>query len=178
MFGNANEEPVLPSNVCWPVCDATGLHADKSPLLQAEFVTEPGCDELGFRGEGSCCALAAVKDVATEKTVNIRKHLPIFLPMFFCLSGCDISAPRLSCVFKLSFADARLSKSLSVAKRPPSLEESRQVTLRSCALVGAAHCDNGRNRPRQDLEIEQATPLAGVLAIEHHAPVKRDVAAS
>jgi hypothetical protein len=89
-LGNANEGPALPSNVCWPVCGVDELHADKSPLLQAEF----GCDEFGLRGEGSCCALAAVKDVATEKTVSTRKHLPMLLPMFLS-SSCNIPVPLL-----------------------------------------------------------------------------------
>ena len=85
MLGNGEEEPMLPSTVCWPCCGDVAPHADKSPLLQAEFVTEPGCDEVGFRG-GSCCALAAVKDMATEKTVSTRKHVLMLLLMFLSSS--------------------------------------------------------------------------------------------
>jgi hypothetical protein len=82
VLGNPNEEPALPSNVGWPVCGAIEPQADRSPLLQAEPVPVPDWDEVGFRGD-SCCGFAAVKDVATEKTVSTRKHLLMFLHMFF-----------------------------------------------------------------------------------------------
>jgi hypothetical protein len=88
MFGNPHgeEDPVDPSPDS-PFVEVDGVRdwqAETSPSAQFCVVVSCCCDPPGVKfGLVDDCPLAAVRDRATEKAINIRKHLLMLDLMLF-----------------------------------------------------------------------------------------------
>ena len=88
--------PVPPTPV--PLLDVEGVkdsHADISPFSQFEVVESCCCElPLGLWGDDCACALGVVKNRATEKTINTRKHL-LMLVLMFVVFRLKIRVPHI-----------------------------------------------------------------------------------